>query len=211
MLPGTFRGSKGQKAPHHTLGLKGVMPLKADGVARDKLAIALVERRCGARHCKRSVTKWRHCPGSIADATREDASTRLASWLPPSPEARRRWTSPLDPRGCSPQPPSAAIPNRHPHIGRPQLRTPVRSASVNGIDSNRFWLEYHRKASRSFRHCERSLAGLASNLVKRRHLLHNGPTFSGRAGTGRTLESRGTRRPPCPLERLVIPRHRRAQ
>jgi hypothetical protein len=32
----------------------------------------------------------------------------------------------------------------------------------------------------------------------------NGPTFSGRAGTGRILESRGPRRPPGPLQRLVM-------
>ena len=33
----------------------------------------------------------------------------------------------------------------------------------------------------------------------------NGPTFSGRAGTRPLLESRGPRRPPGPLQRLVIP------
>src|SRR5688572_738333 len=33
----------------------------------------------------------------------------------------------------------------------------------------------------------------------------NGPTFSGRAGTRPLLESSGPRRPPGPLERLVIP------
>jgi len=36
------------------------------------------------------------------------------------------------------------------------------------------------------------------------HVLDNGPTFSGRAGTGRTLGLQGPRRPPGPLQRLVM-------
>src|SRR4051794_12289300 len=50
-----------------------------------------------------------------------------------------------------------------------------------------------------------------AELVRRRcHRRDNGPTLSGRAGGRPLLESQGPRRPPGPLQRLVIPRRRSA-
>jgi hypothetical protein len=88
--------------------------------------------------------------------------------------------------------------------GRPMISTTSKSCQGISARSSTPWRVGSRRWRISTRYTQVN-AVRAKTPACVHVLLANGPTLSGRAGAGRTLESRGPRRPPGPLQRLVIP------